>query len=169
MLPEKYSQSSLVPRPSPSFLPLEAGRGPENEAIVKVFYSFCSSGKDALALFHHFQDWYYHSNSHVMHHVTKWLYHTVQCSRTQLVYMHFTRPLPFLWKWVWLVRLNIMQEQVKVYFNCAAKNLRFFNTKHLFILHLKLQSFSTRILAFVTRPFLCWLGLGMRLVDNKIK
>ena len=39
---------------------------------------------------------------------------------------------------------------------------------HLFILHQKLQSFSTRILALVTRLFFCWLGLGMRLIDTKI-
>ena len=49
------------------------------------------------------------------------------------------------------------------------KTCDLFNTKHLFILYLKLQSFSTRILAFVTRPLLGWLGLGTRLVDTKVK
>ena len=51
----------------------------------------------------------------------------------------------------------------------CTSTVRFFNAKYLFILHLNLQSFSMKILAFVTRPLLCWLGLGMRLVDNKIK
>ena len=43
--------------------------------------------------------------------------------------------------------------------------------KALFTLHLKLQYFSASVLAFVTRLFHCWfgMGLGMRLVDNKIK
>ena len=39
-------------------------------ADTKYFYSFCSSGKDALALFHHFLDCYCYSNSHVKQHLS---------------------------------------------------------------------------------------------------
>ena len=71
------------------------------------FYSSCSSGKDVLALFCCFQDHHCYSNSDVS--CDKLL----QCDWTILYsmarhgwYMQFTRPFPFLRKWVWLVRLQ---------------------------------------------------------------
>ena len=42
------------------------------EVKSKCFYSFCSSGKDALALFRRFQDSYCYSNSDIIRHVTKY-------------------------------------------------------------------------------------------------
>ena len=74
-------------------------------AKSKCFYSSYSSGKDVLALFHHFQDCY--SNSDLMRHVTKYcnmigLHGTV---RRDGLYTQFTRLFPYLRKWVWLARL----------------------------------------------------------------
>ena len=34
--------------------------------------------------------------------IVTWLDHTVQCGRTQV----FTRPFPFLWKWVWFAKVG---------------------------------------------------------------
>ena len=83
---------------------------------LKVFYIVCSSGKDVLALFHCFQDYYCYSNSDVMHHVTKYCnvigpYCTVQWN-TACILTQLTRPFPLFvevglacetsWKFIYL-------------------------------------------------------------------
>ena len=90
---------------------------------MKCFHSFCSSGKDALALLHHFQDCYCCSHVYI-----------VSCDK-------------------------ILQCDCITLYSAAGHGLytQFAEAG------LKLQSFSTRILAFVTRPFLCWFSLGTRL------
>ena len=95
------------------------------------------------------------------------LYNIVQCGGTWLVYaVHQT--LPVLWELVYLVtKCNAGASKSTLI--VLLKTYDSFNTKHLITLHLKLQYFSASVLAFVTRLFHCWLGLGMRLVDNKIK
>ena len=67
----------------------------QKRKVIKQHGLFTASAVDALALFHHFQDCYCYSNSHVILMWQNVIYTALYSAAGHNLYMHFTRPFPF--------------------------------------------------------------------------